>query len=161
MQISSGPLRPAATRANTLEKLGALSLHGLPTPPPSDASGSGSGDSVVGQEQSKGEKEEEHMDLSHIFAVGDCAQTGAIQAGHTAYYQAEVAARNILRLIKADKAAAEGGENGKAMVELEEYKVSIPAIKVTLGLKRGVISNAEGTKVSDEGVEDLHAMVMW
>ena len=37
----------------------------------------------------------------HIFVVGDCADAfGAIKAGHTAYWQAEVAARNIIRLAR-------------------------------------------------------------
>lgn len=116
MQISNGSLRPAASRANTIERLGALSLHHLPTPPPSASS----------HEETHGE-EEEHEDLSHFFAVGDCAETGAIQAGHTAYWQAEVAARNILRMIKSE-------EEDKEIEELEEYKVSVPAIKVTLGM---------------------------
>jgi hypothetical protein len=158
MQVSSGPLRPASTRANTLEKLEALSLHSPETAsvhPP--ASHDSDASSTAVSEMSGGKLDngegKDGMDLSHLFAVGDCAETGAIQAGHTAYYQAEVAARNILRLVKAD----EGGE----VEELEDYKVSVPAIKVTLGMTRGVISNAEGTKISDEGVEDLHAMVMW
>ena len=156
MQVSAGPIRPAATRANTLEQLGALSLH---SPEPTAASTSAADDSTSlsaltsSTAVSSDEPKEDKEDLSHLFAVGDCAETGAIQAGHTAYYQAEVAARNILRLVRAQ----EGGETE----QLEDYKVSVPAIKVTLGLTRGVISNAEGTKVSDEGVEDLHAMVMW
>ena len=158
MQVSNGPVRPVATRANTLEQLGALSLH---SPEPSGGGGSDADSAVTAvdsatafdSDSAEGEKGKGKEDLSHLFAVGDCAETGAIQAGHTAYYQAEVAARNILRLIKAD----EGGE----VEDLEDYKVSVPAIKVTLGMTRGVISNAEGTKVSDEGVEDLHAMVMW
>jgi hypothetical protein len=119
MQISNGPLRPIASRANTIERLGALSLHHLPTPPPSASS----------HEDPKSEEGEEegHEDLTHFFAVGDCAETGAIQAGHTAYWQAEVAARNILKLIKSE-------EEDKEVEELEEYKVSVPAIKVTLGM---------------------------
>lgn len=126
MQISTGPLRPVASRANTLEKLGALSLHSLPTPPSSATSDDDPESSApVDGRTEKGEETSE--DMSHIYACGDCAETGAIQAGHTAYWQAEVAARNILRMIKAE-------EEGKEVEELEEYKVSVPAIKVTLGL---------------------------
>lgn len=125
MQISNGPLRPANTRANTIEKLGALSLHSLPTPPQSASSHEDGTEPSVALGQTEG-SEEDH-DLSHFFAVGDCAETGAIQAGHTAYWQAEVAARNILKMIKAGEASEEVGE-------LEEYKVSIPSIKVTLGM---------------------------
>lgn len=123
MQISPGPIRPAATRANTVERLGALSLHALPTPPSSASSIEDLDRKASGGQ----EGEAEHPDMSHFFAVGDCAETGAIQAGHTAYWQAEVAARNILRMIRAD-------EEDKEVEELEEYKVSVPSIKVTLGM---------------------------
>lgn len=73
-----------------------------------------------------GERDE---DLTHIFVSGDCAQTGSIQAGHTAYHQGEAAAHNIVRLIM-------GAEEGKK-VELKEYVVTKPAIKVTLSLVSG------------------------
>jgi NADH dehydrogenase FAD-containing subunit len=66
------------------------------------------------------------MDLRHIFAIGDCAETGAIQAGHTAYWQAEVAARNVCRLIEK--------EEGREKETLESYKPGKPCIKLTLGL---------------------------
>lgn len=65
--------------------------------------------------------------LDHIFAIGDCAETGAIQAGHTAYYQGEVAVRNILSLI-------EQREGRIKKAELERYKPGAPSIKVSLGL---------------------------
>lgn len=59
----------------------------------------------------------------HIFVVGDCADAfGAIQAGHTAYYQTEVAARNILTLVR--------GNAGP----LEDYMPGLPGIKVSLGI---------------------------
>ncbi|KAK7002471.1 apoptosis-inducing factor B [Favolaschia claudopus] len=48
---------------------------------------------------------------------------GAIPAGHNAYYQAEVAARNVLRLV-----------HGKTDEPLERYTPGPPAIKVSLGL---------------------------
>lgn len=66
------------------------------------------------------------QDLRHIFAIGDCAETGAIQAGHTAYWQAEVAARNICRLIER--------KEGRLKESLESYKPGLPCIKLTLGL---------------------------
>nr|XP_019002130.1 uncharacterized protein I203_05268 [Kwoniella mangroviensis CBS 8507]OCF65591.1 hypothetical protein I203_05268 [Kwoniella mangroviensis CBS 8507] len=103
----------------------------------------------------------EQQDLSHIFACGDCAETGAIQAGHTAYYQSEVAARNIIRLIHQRESKAGNYNLIDDDKTLENYKVSHPAIKVTMGLKRGIISNAEGVTINDEGVDDLHTMVMW
>jgi apoptosis-inducing factor 2 len=82
----------------------------------------------------------------HLFAIGDSADAfGAIKAGHTAYYQGEVAARNVIRLIKAhaDTRCLRGsifGTNNRKLedtdetLELEEYTPSLPMIKVTLGL---------------------------
>ena len=70
-------------------------------------------------------------DLSHIFACGDCAGTGAIQAGHTAYLQGQQAAESIVRLI----AMRMGLKNGP----LGEYKPTHPAIRVTLGRVSSVL----------------------
>jgi len=121
LQVSSAPSRPVGSRATSLEKISSLSLQSH-VPPTASAPGS----------------EHEDEDLSHIFAIGDVADTGAIQAGHTAYWQAEVAARNILRLI--DRV------EGRATEELEVYKPGPPAIKVTLGLVcRSILSRAELT----------------
>ncbi|KDQ22877.1 hypothetical protein PLEOSDRAFT_1050631 [Pleurotus ostreatus PC15] len=86
----------------------------------------------------------------HIFAVGDAADAfGAIQAGHTAYAQAELAGKNILQLI-----------DGKDH-ELESYKPGPPGIKVSLGLKHSVyqVQGVVGTK--DDGVDDLQAAAIW
>lgn len=58
--------------------------------------------------------------LEHIFSAGDCADTGSIQAGHTAYWQGVRAAENIAKL-------ASGVE------VLDTYEPTPPAIKVTLG----------------------------
>jgi NADH dehydrogenase FAD-containing subunit len=64
-------------------------------------------------------------DMSHIFACGDCAESGAIQAGHTAYWQGQQAAQNIVKMI-ANKEVLLAGPLG-------EYIPTHPAIKVTLG----------------------------
>lgn len=64
-------------------------------------------------------------DLSHIFACGDCAESGAIQAGHTAYWQGQQAAENVVTMIAI--------RDGLAESPLGEYKPTHPAIKVTLG----------------------------
>ena len=62
-----------------------------------------------------------------IFAIGDCADAfGAIQSGNSAYWQAEVAAKNVLRLIKRDE--------GEEAEELQEYNPNPPMIKITLGM---------------------------
>lgn len=134
MQVSSDP----STERHTLERLANLSLSSPPSPSSSPASSPGT---------------LQRADLSHIFAVGDCADTGAIQAGHTAYWMGEAAARNILRLVEK--------EEGRADEELEVYKYGKPAIKVTLGLVDAVISNAEGTKANSEGKEDMSSRAIW
>jgi len=53
---------------------------------------------------------------------GDVANTEAIKAGHTGWYQAGVAAQNIVRMVK------DGDE-----AELEVYKPTKPMIKVSVG----------------------------
>lgn len=66
-----------------------------------------------------------------MFAIGDAADAfGAIQAGHTSYNQAEIAAANILRLIEFDEKEGNANESGK----LQHYKPGLPIIKVSLGL---------------------------
>lgn len=85
----------------------------------------------------------------HLFAIGDAADAfGAIKAGHTAYYQGEVAARNVIKLIKGNASTFDvplqglmftpGAEKTKGDLEgdleLEEYVPGPPMIKVSLGL---------------------------
>lgn len=97
----------------------------------------------------------------NIFVVGDAADAfNAIKAGHTAYYQAEVAARNILRLIHRDGKVGIAAKN-ELDSELEEYAPGPPAIKVTLGMTKSVyeVNGIVGTK--NDGVEDLNAAAMW
>lgn len=97
----------------------------------------------------------------HIFVVGDAADAfDAIKAGHTSYYQAEVAARNILRLIHRDEKIGIAAENDLDS-DLEEYAPGPPAIKVSLGLTKSVyeVDGVVGTK--NDGVEDLNVAIMW
>lgn len=63
--------------------------------------------------------------FDNFFAIGDCADTDAIRAGHIALAMGNVAARNIVRLIE----AAESGKKA----DLELYVPDAPKIKVTLG----------------------------
>ncbi|KAH9819296.1 hypothetical protein DFH28DRAFT_1105683 [Melampsora americana] len=84
-------------------------------------------------ECAQGMKEIEEVDHPHtfdrVFAIGDCIDGfGAIKAGHTGWNQAEVAVRNVLRLIE--------GEMKGDEVKLEEYQISPPMIRLTLGLDR-------------------------
>ena len=66
----------------------------------------------------------------HVFAIGDVADAfGAVNAGHNAFFQGEVAARNILRLIRKD-----AGEDD--VEPLERYRPGAPCIKVSIGLVR-------------------------
>jgi apoptosis-inducing factor 2 len=96
-----------------------------------------------------------HVPYPHLFCVGDSADAyGAIKAGHTAYWQAEVAARNIIKMVRAEavrerlaslRSAGAAGEGKDCLIEelegelvqledLEKYAPGAPAIKVSLGL---------------------------
>ncbi|KAG1896745.1 uncharacterized protein F5891DRAFT_1052000 [Suillus fuscotomentosus] len=98
---------------------------------------------------------------SNIFVVGDAADAfDAIKAGHTSYYQAEVAARNILRLIsRNEKVGITAGDDLDS--ELEEYAHGPPAIKVTLGMTKSVYESNGVVGTKNDGVEDLGVAVMW
>ncbi|KAI6040174.1 hypothetical protein EDC04DRAFT_3111575 [Pisolithus marmoratus] len=104
----------------------------------------------------------------HIFAVGDAADAfGALHAGHTAYHQASVAARNVVKLVKSEArrrgslSCSEGDGEGNEEESLEEYTPGLPMIKISLGLTRSAyeIAGVVGTK--DDGVPDLNAAAMW
>ncbi|KAF5367959.1 hypothetical protein D9758_004355 [Tetrapyrgos nigripes] len=104
----------------------------------------------------------------HIFVAGDTADAfGAIAAGHTAHFQAEVAADNILNLIEVRERHEQLVEKGgnlaycKGDEELREYVPTPPAIKVSLGLNDSITqSNGIIGKKSD-GVDDLNAAAVW
>lgn len=107
---------------------------GVPIPASATPSSSVTSGKSVGTQESDEEEEEEDPQYTvpypHIFAIGDAADAfGAINAGHTAYLQGEVAARNILKMIQVRE---EGQEC--SVEELERYKPGPPAIKVSLGL---------------------------
>ncbi len=72
----------------------------------------------------------------HIFVIGDAANAfGAIKAGHTASFQADVAAANILGLIEFEgKLDIEEEEERGERVQLQHYVPGLPQIKVSLGL---------------------------
>jgi NADPH-dependent 2,4-dienoyl-CoA reductase/sulfur reductase-like enzyme len=126
----------------------------------------------------------------HLFAIGDAADAfGAIKAGHTAYHQAEVAARNVIRLVRRDEAEVSaaiterssrgltprdgadklaevrGGPEGKAEeeleLELEQYMPGPPMIKVSIGLTKLAYGIADVVGTSDDGTEDQGAALMW
>lgn len=121
-QVHPGPIAPVKVES-AADQLAQISLGPAPITPPASDGGSSEISSGIGHSEVAQEE-----DYSHIFAIGDCAETKAIQAGHTAYWMGEVAVRNILRLI----AKKEGGE--KKDEPLEDYKPGPPAIKITLGI---------------------------
>jgi len=95
----------------------------------------------------------------NIFVIGDAADAfDALKAGHTAYHQAEVAARNVLRLIHGKEKMGFATEED---LELEEYAPGPPAIKVSLGLTKSVyeVNGIIGTR--NDGRDDLNAAEMW
>lgn len=121
---------------------------------------------------------DKNADLDHLFVVGDCADTTAIQAGHVAYYQAQVAAANIVKLIAREEGKEGEESDGEAKSAeyagaLELYTPSAPIIKVTLGSvssffpyfpdeqKHYVIAGPDGVTKGEDGVDDLQARVMW
>ncbi|KAG6335014.1 hypothetical protein ID866_4072 [Astraeus odoratus] len=125
----------------------------------------------------KGDGENRKTVYPHIFAVGDAADAfGAHKAGHCAYYQAEVAARNIVRLVKRDERARQAVDDateacaeGDAEVEgkmdddddeLEEYAPGPSMIKVSLGLTRAAYEVAGVVGTKDE-TEDLNPAATW
>ena len=83
----------------------------------------------------------------HIFIVGDAADAfGALNAGHTAWTQAEVAARNIVKLIKTDGRAR--------LIPAEEEAVGVkitrmPSASVNGDLKKKVWPLAPVSGMSD------------
>ncbi|KAJ7687843.1 hypothetical protein B0H17DRAFT_1069429 [Mycena rosella] len=123
----------------------------------------------------------------HLFAVGDAAAAfGAVPAGHNAYYQAGVAARNVLRLVRravASEAARHAEEESRGRsrffrgrqpapvaqppqgeeedAELERYEPGAPAVKVSLGLTKNVYEVAGAVGVGKETREDLNAAAIW
>ncbi|KAF9787765.1 hypothetical protein BJ322DRAFT_1045036 [Thelephora terrestris] len=87
----------------------------------------------------------------HIFVVGDAADAfGARKSGNSAWYQAEHAVRNVVRLI-------EGRDS-----ELESYTPPPAAIKVSLGLKYAINQTSAKTfQMKEDCCETLNVNNMW
>ncbi|KAJ3855306.1 hypothetical protein EV368DRAFT_72357 [Lentinula lateritia] len=102
----------------------------------------------------------------NIFVAGDASADafGAIPAGHTAYYQGEVAARNILRLIQRSEPPSKteiSQDEGVLVTEeeeerLEHYAPGLPAIKISLGLTKSAYQANGVVRTADDGVPDLN-----
>ncbi|KAJ3850833.1 hypothetical protein EV368DRAFT_44467 [Lentinula lateritia] len=104
----------------------------------------------------------------NIFVAGDAADAfGAIPAGHTAYYQGEVAARNILRLIQRSERPLKIPQDDVVSVteekveRLEHYAPGLPAIKISLGLTKSAYQANGIVRTADDGVPDLNAAAIW
>lgn len=96
----------------------------------------------------------------HIFVIGDAADTfGAIKAGHNAYFQAEVASRNILQLISRPSSSTDGATPQDT--ELEGYVPRAPMIKLSLGLKRAVYQTDGLIGWKEDQNEDYDAPLIW
>lgn len=136
--VADGEWKDAARVRRTMQLAERVPADALPAPAVSDEDA----DEVQ-------EDPTTRVRAEHVFVIGDAADAfGAINAGHCAYaqvrfissssnawmwmltrvlcgVQGEVAARNIVRLVK----RAEGGK----LEELEKYVPGPPAIKVSLG----------------------------
>lgn len=88
----------------------------------------------------------------HFFAIGDCADTTAIRAGHMSFAMGSVASRNIVRLI-----AAEAGHDA----DLEAYVPEEAKIKVTLGITHNCVATPSSATAGDNGMPDIGAKGMW
>ena len=132
MQLQTSPL-PAPVPVSDLQPDPSVSDSALDQISLRDTTPTPNGNAHLPTPPSSEPDQPKPLDLRHIFAIGDCAETGAIQAGHTAYWQAEVAARNLCRLIER--------QEGRNKEGLESYKPGLPCIKLTLGLVSPFVSS--------------------
>ncbi|KAI0824370.1 FAD/NAD-P-binding domain-containing protein [Trametes gibbosa] len=101
----------------------------------------------------------------HIFAIGDAADAfGAVNAGHNAFFQGEVAARNIVKLIKRSEYATHDSPAVPTVdddLELQKYVPGAPAIKVSLGLTKSVYQFQGMIGTRDKEPADLDVHLIW
>ncbi|KAF8333033.1 uncharacterized protein EI90DRAFT_2971147 [Cantharellus anzutake] len=93
----------------------------------------------------------------HIFVIGDAADAfGALNAGHTAWTQAEVASRNVISMIESET-------EDRELPELEHYIAPPPSIKISIGLDKAIYQSKGnvGFKGPEECPIDLNAGGMW
>ncbi|KAJ9117655.1 hypothetical protein QFC24_006369 [Naganishia onofrii] len=99
----------------------------------------------------------DHPDWSHVFAIGDVAQTGAVKVGYMALAQADIASSNIVELVQC------GGRGSER--NLKSYEPAKPEIKVTVGLTTMVSQRIGGDGnyewSTSETPKDLHTAFMW
>ncbi|OCB90570.1 FAD/NAD-binding domain-containing protein [Sanghuangporus baumii] len=188
MQLSVTP-PPASELDNDIKQ---LKLDDAPTPPPAPKAASPPPASTT-QAASGAPRLDRHAPVPlkvkvselpdtpypHIFVTGDCADAfGATNAGHCAYWQAEIASRNIILLAQRENemeasvttadVKSENSENSESRkndddFELEAYTPTPPAIKVSLGVGRRSayqIHGMVGRKDVPEA-DDLDASMAW
>jgi len=145
----------------------------------------------VEQEQEGTEQEELYIPHSHMFAIGDAADAfGAINAGHNAYFQGEIAARNILQLISQSSPPSSPSSStssspssspslsspfplpssisptllssfSEPVVELHRYNPGPPAIKITLGLGKSLFEIGGLVGMKEERKDDQDVGLIW
>ncbi|TCD71952.1 hypothetical protein EIP91_000084 [Steccherinum ochraceum] len=132
---------------------------GVPLEPSADTLANGLTKlSVTSQSEDSEDDIEPELDVPypHWFAVGDAADTfGAINAGHTAYAQALVAANNVLKLVHAEESSS------LSPVELEEYHPGAPGIKMSIGRNKLLYQIGDQIGKTEECPDDLQAPFMW
>lgn len=98
----------------------------------------------------------------HIYVVGDAADAfGALKAGHTAWGQAEIAADNVVALVKSTKSNKVW--SFQQDVQLKHYVPPPPAITVSLGLKAAIYQKRGqcGSKDPKDCYDDLRVHLVW
>ena len=107
----------------------------------------------------------EQAALNHVFVVGDAADAfGALNAGHTAFDQAEVVARNVARLVAAEEGkvhAEQAVHTSWLEAPLEAYHATPHRIKVSVGLHRAISEVNGAHRIITDGKEDLNAAGLW
>jgi NADH dehydrogenase FAD-containing subunit len=104
----------------------------------------------------------------NIFVIGDVADTTALKNAVSGWFQGEVVARNITRLVRQvdPPAAYTSGGNPVESDELEEYTPGPPVIKLTVGKNTYVYQRPNAETLEPEvgfyeAKEDLDAAVTW
>jgi apoptosis-inducing factor 2 len=104
----------------------------------------------------------------NIFVIGDVADTTALKNAVSGWFQGEVVARNITRLVRqADPPSAyTSTEHPVESDELEEYTPGPPVIKLTVGKNTYVYQRPNPETLEPdvgfyEAKEDLDAAVTW
>lgn len=163
----------------------ASASHGATQPINGVKATSPEGDAVRAQKLAVENAEpQSHPLIDNIFVIGDCADAfGALNAGHTAWEQANVSTSNLVCLVKqaemagraaADKESAwrehelsQSGAPGSEGVDLslQAYQPPLPGIKVSLGLDHAIIERRginEEKRGREQGCHvDLNADIMW